>query len=299
MNSNSGKARDYSPALAGQTRSPVSASTELRAENSRLKKKLSHLQFMSTLTIGIALIAAGGASLVVSYVFSSVVLTLAGLGLVFWGVTILYISPSKYVPEKVLSLLSLSTIKSIDRMLINMNYRGKTIFVHPRHLKGLAQGYVFIPYDSSFRGTLPNEEQLAEERMLYEDPKGIFMVAPSQGLVDLVEDELDINLATVDMEYLKENVPKLLTNNLRIVDSITIQELPGSVRIDIVGDSAAKLCKAVSKETLIGNHFGCPLCSSLALMISKVLGKPVAIQENKANDIDGTIASTYRIIDRA
>lgn len=280
-------------------RRPGSASSELRAENARLRQKLWHLQFMSTLTVGIALIAAGGASLVVSYVFSSVVLTLAGLGLVFWGVTILYISPSKYVPEKVLSLLSLSTIKSIDRMLINMNYRGKTIFVHPRHLKGLAQGYVFIPYDSSFRGNLPNEEQLAEERMLYEDPKGIFLVAPSQGLVELVEKELDINLATVDMEFLVENLPKLLTNNLRIIDSIAIKVLAESVRVDIVGDSAAKLCKAVSKETLIGNHFGCPLCSSIALMISKVVGKPVAIQENKANDVDSTIATTYRIIDRA
>jgi hypothetical protein len=264
-----------------------------------LKKKLSHFEFASTLTIGIALIVAGGASLVASYVFSSVVLTLAGLGLVFWGVTILYISPSRYVPENVLSLLSLSTIKSIDRMLINMNYRGKTIFVHPRHLKGLAQGYVFVPYDSSFRGSLPNEEQLAEERMLYEDPKGIFMVAPSQGLVDLVEKELGVNLATVDMEYLKENLPRLLTNNLRIIDSVAIQDQPGSVRVDIVGDSAAKLCKAVSKETLIGNHFGCPLCSSLALMISKVVGKPVAIQENKPNDVEGTIVNTYRIIDRA
>ena len=258
-----------------------------------------NLQFTSTLAIGIALIAAGGASLVVSYIFSSVILTLAGLGLVFWGVTILYISPTKYVPENVLGLLSLSTIKSIDRMLINMNYRGKTIFVHPRHLKGLAQGYVFIPYDSSFRGSLPNEEQLAEERMLYEDPKGIFMVAPSQGLVDLVEKELDVNLATVDMEYFKENVPRLLTNNIRIIDSIVIQDPAGSVRIDVVGDSAAKLCKAVSKETLIGNHFGCPLCSSVALMVSKVVGKPVAIQESKANDIEGTIATTYRIIDRA
>jgi hypothetical protein len=254
---------------------------------------------MSTLTIGIALIAAGGASLVISYVLSSVVLTLAGLGLVFWGVTILYISPAKFVPENILSLLSLSTIKSIDRMLINMNYRGKTIFVHPRHLKGLAQGFVFIPYDSSFRGSLPNEEQLAEERMLYEDPKGIFMVAPSQGLVDLVEKELDVNLATVDMEYLKENLPRLLANNFRIIDSITIHDAPGSVRVDIVGDSAAKLCKAVSKETLIGNHFGCPLCSSLALMLSKVVGKPVAIQENSANEVEGTIVNTYRIIDRA
>ncbi len=299
MNSNSGTVRGYSPALAGQTRSSASSSTELFSENSGQKRRPLNLQFTSTLAIGIALIAAGGASLVVSYIFSSVILTLAGLGLVFWGVTILYISPTKYVPENVLGLLSLSTIKSIDRMLINMNYRGKTIFVHPRHLKGLAQGYVFIPYDSSFRGSLPNEEQLAEERMLYEDPKGIFMVAPSQGLVDLVEKELDVNLATVDMEYFKENVPRLLTNNIRIIDSIVIQDPAGSVRIDVVGDSAAKLCKAVSKETLIGNHFGCPLCSSVALMVSKVVGKPVAIQESKANDIEGTIATTYRIIDRA
>ncbi|MGI0016519.1 MAG: hypothetical protein ACREBU_24115 [Nitrososphaera sp.] len=290
---------DSSSFQSGDKTQSVTSLKDLQTENSRLKRRLRHLQFMSTMSVGLGLIGAGGLSLVLSYFASSVILTLAGLGLVFWGVILLYISPSRYVPEKVLSGLSVSMIKSIDRLLVNMNYRGKTIFVHPRILKGLAQGYVFIPYDNVPMGNLPSDEQLAEEKVMYEDPKGIFMVAPSQGLVELIEKELDSNLTTVDMAYLRENLPKLLVNNLRLVDSVAIEEPPELIRIKITGETAARVCRTVSKETLIGDHFGCPLCSALGLIISKVTGKPVSIMESRANEIENTISTTYRTLQRS
>jgi len=282
----------------GEITKSVSSLKELQTENSKLRQKLWRQQFMSTNSVGLGLIVGGAASLIISYLASSVVLTLAGLGLVFWGVILLYISPSGYVPEKVLGGLSLSMIKAMDRLLVNMNYRGKTIFLHPRYLKGLAQGYVFIPYENTPMGNLPTDEQLAEEKLIYEDPKGIFIVAPSQGLVELVEKELDCNLATVDMAYLKENLPRLLANNLRILDSIAIEERPEFIRINITGDSATRICKAVNKETLIGEHFGCPLCSALGLIISKVTGKPISIQETKTNEVHHTISTTYKTVER-
>jgi hypothetical protein len=276
---------------------PVERITALLAENRRLRQKLWHLQFRSTLTAGMGLIGAGAASLALAYFTSSVAMTLAGLGLAFWGAIFLYISPFKYVPENVLGSLSLSTIKSIDKLLASMNYTGRTIFLHPKHLKGLTQGYVFIPHESSGPSYLPNDKQLVEERTMYKDPKGMFLVAPSQGLVDLVEKELDINLATVDLPYLKENLAKILVNNLRVIDSIAIEEHPDFILVNVGGDSAAKLCKSVSKETSIGDHFGCPLCSALALMISKVTGRPVTIHEMRPNDIDGIITTTYRTLE--
>lgn len=289
--------REYSSLQTGTSQESDEGVKGLQSENARLRQKLWRLQFMSTMTVGLCLVGTGAASLVASYFASSVILTLIGLGLVFWGVILLYVSPSRYIPEKILGPLSISMIKSMDRMIASMDYKGRTIFLHPKHLKGLSQGYVFIPYESATVATLPNDEQLAEEKVIYEDPKGIFMVAPSQGIVELIEKELDSNLAIADMAFLKENLPKLLINNLRIVDNFAIEEHPEFIRANITGESAARVCKAVSKETQIGDHFGCPLCSALALIISKVTGKPVSIQESKVSEGDNLIVTTYRTVE--
>lgn len=267
---------------------------ELQEENIKLKKRLWRLRLSSTLTIGLSLIGIGGASLVGSYLADSVIMTLAGLGLVFWGVIMLYISPQRFVPEKVVESMSIANAKSIDKLLASLNYNGRTIFLHPKHLKGLSQGYVFIPYEPKEQTSLPSDEALAEEKFVYENPRGIFMVAPSHGLVQLIEKEMESNLVTTDMSYVKEHLPKLLVNNLRMLDSMTVEDNHGFIRVTMGGEAAARVCKTVTKETRIGEHFGCPLCASLGLIISKVTGKPITIEENKVHEVDSIITTTYR-----
>ncbi|HKU49097.1 MAG TPA: hypothetical protein VJP79_04025 [Nitrososphaera sp.] len=286
---------DYS--AAGSEGAQVEGIRALQEENLRLKQKLWRLRLSGTLTIGLVLIGIGGASLVASYLASSVILTLAGLGLVFWGVIMLYISPQRFVPEKVVESMSISMTKSIDKLLVNMNYGGRTIFMHPKHLKGLSQGYVFIPFEAKDQSALPSDEALAEERLVYDNPRGIFMVAPSQGLVKLIESEMDSNMAAADVAYLKESLPKLMVNNLRLLDSMAIEENHGFIRVSMVGEAAARVCMTVTKETKIGEHFGCPLCASLGLIISKATGKPVTIQENKVQEVDSVITTTYRMLE--
>jgi hypothetical protein len=267
---------------------------ELQEENIKLKKRLWRLRLSSTLTIGLSLIGIGGASLVGSYLADSVIMTLAGLGLVFWGVIMLYISPQRFVPEKVVESMSIANAKSIDKLLASLNYNGRTIFLHPKHLKGLSQGYVFIPYEPKEQTSLPSDEALAEEKFVYENPRGLFMVAPSHGLVQLIEKEMESNLVTTDMSYVKEHLPKLLVNNLRMLDSMTVEDNHGFIRVTMGGEAAARVCKTVTKETRIGEHFGCPLCASLGLIISKVTGKPITIEENKVHEVDSIITTTYR-----
>jgi hypothetical protein len=286
---------DYTP--VGTEKVQIQNLKSLQEENIKLKQKIWRLRFSGTLAIGLALIGVGGASLAGSYFANSVIMTLAGLGLVFWGVIMLYISPQRFVPEKVVEAISISMTKSIDKLLVSLNYSGRTIFLHPKHLKGLSQGYVFIPYELRDQNMLPNDEALAEEKLVYENPRGIFMVAPSRGIVELIENEIDSNLAASDMTYVREILPKLLVNNLRMLDSMTMEENHGFIRVRMEGESAARVCMTVSNETSIGKHFGCPLCASLGLIFSKVTGKPVSIEENSVNDADFSITTTYRTLE--
>ena len=279
------------------TKSAIESLSEIRNESTALARKNGKVQFTGTRKIGLAMMGAGGAALGASYFTSSVVMMLSGLGLIFWGLIMLYITPQRYVPERIFGSLAVSNTKSIDRLLVSLNCNGRTIFLHPKHLKGLSQGYVFVPHELREESALPSDEALAEEKLVYEDPRGIFMVAPSNGLVELIESEMDLNLAIVDLSYIRDVIPKFIVNTLRMVDSMTVQEEHGSVRVVMEGESAARVCQTISRETSIGAHFGCPLCSSIALMISKVTGKPVLIEETKVDEVNSTISSTYRTVE--
>lgn len=266
---------------------------ELRSENLRLRQRVWRLQYRGTIPMGIALASTGGISLLFSYLYSSLILTFIGLGLTLWGALIFYVSPSRYVPEEIINAIPLSMIKSLDNLVASMGYKGRTIFLHPKYLKGLTQGYVFIPYDGAFG--IPKDEELAKEKLFYDEPKGIFMTAPSQGLVELFERELNVNFATVDLEYIQENLPKLLIEDLKITDELSIENNDGMIEVKMVGGSSVRMCELVGKETQLGNHLGCPLCAALALVISKVMGKPVTIKESIVRN--DTIKTTYLTLD--
>jgi hypothetical protein len=244
----------------------------------------------------IVLFSIGSISLILSYMYTSTILTFIGLGLMLWGVMTLNISRTRYVHEEAVHGISVSTIKSLDAILGALSNTGSLIFFHPRHLKGLKQGYIFLSYDGMLR--IPREEELAKEKIFYDDPKGALLVAPNQGIVDILEKKLNVNFATADLVYLQRTIHRMLVDDLRLVDDFSIltdDNEKKRVRIQISGKRVAGVCELLSKETKLGSKLGCPICSSSALIVSKVFGKPVVIRESTVRD--NTILTIFEVLD--
>jgi len=307
MDPHEAKSRQLSHAEISLSKEEIQAiAKKLQSENLVLRKRLWRLQNRSTIPAGIILSSIGAASLLFSYLWNSLILTFIGLGIVLWGILIIYISPSRHVRAELLSSISSSMQKCMDKLVTYMGYTGNAMFFHPRNLTGLGHGYVMIPhYAAQIEGDLKakidalnllpygNDGSMPS---IYLHPKGMFLAAPSQGLVDLLEKELGINFATVDLRYVQEALPKLLMEELKIVDDASIEENDnGTIVIRFAGGPCTDLCRFVSEETKLGNHLGCPLCSAVALVVSKVRGKPVSILETKITD-DSMISTTYAVL---
>ena len=266
---------------------------ELEFENLYLEKRLRKLKYRGTKAIGIMLTSTGAAALVISYFSSSLVLTYIGLGLTLWGAIVFYVVPWRDTPEEITQVVASGLITTVDALLVSIGYRGRTIFHYKKDEEGQAQGYMFIPYDSVYK--LPSDEELAKQHVFYEIPKGISISAPSQGLVEFFERELDVNFATVDLAYVRENLPRLLSKDLKYVDNFSIENVDNVMQVKITGRSCAYTCDLVNKQTQLGNHLGCPLCAALALVLSKVTGKPVVIKES--NVMNNSIETSYITLD--
>ncbi|MGH9934506.1 MAG: hypothetical protein ACRD3Z_05245 [Nitrososphaerales archaeon] len=266
---------------------------ELEFENIHLEKSLRKLKHRGTKAIGTILTSTGAAALVISYFSSSLVLTYIGLGLTLWGALVFYIVPWRNTPEEITQVVTSRLIKTVDVLLASIGYRGRTIFYYKNDEEGQAQGHMFIPYDTVCE--LPSDDQLAKQHAFYDTSKGISIIAPSQGLVELFERELDINFATVDLAYVRENLPKLLSKDLKYVDNVSIENVDNAMQVKITGRSCAHTCDFVSKQTQLGNHLGCPVCTALALVYSKVTGKPVVIKETSV--MNNSIETSYITLD--
>lgn len=267
--------------------------THLESENFKLREKLWKLQYRSTFPIAIALLSTGCISLLFSFVLNVTTLTFIGLGLTLWGLVIFYISESKTVPEAVLNKLSFSMLKSIGNIVTGMEHKGNAIFLYSKNLNGSNQGYVFFSYKES---QIPRYNELNKERIFYYNPKGIFIPAPSNGLVEICENQLGVDFATVDFAFLQQKLPKLMIENLKLVDDLAVVENDGIATVRFSGVSCVSLCKSVSTDIKNGNQLGCPLCSAFALMISKVSNVPINIKDTILINGD-TVQSTYTKID--
>jgi len=273
-----------------------SREAEFLNDSLSLKQRLWAFTYKGNMVLSVILLAIGAIALILSYLFSLAIVTFIGLGLVLFGVIAFNVLRSRYMPEEFTYTLLLSYFKSISGLLGEKLDEGKAIFFYPKSQNGLSQGFVFISSDSSL--SIPTEEQIVKSRSFCDDPKGIYLMAPSQGLVDILEEEARKDFATIDLAHMQQIVQKLLVEDLKVVDELLIEDNDADgnfIFAKITGASCARLCEAVAEKTCLGNQFGCPICASLALIISKVTKRPVMIKET--NVTRNTIKTTFQIID--
>ena len=228
--------------------------------------------------ITLALAVSGGLILAFSYFSSSVVATFIGLSLILWSVISFYATDSLLVPEEVFKATSLASMASVQTVVGSLGYKGRFIYFHPRSLEGMKRGFVFIAKDGDT--SLPSEAQQTTSRMFFDKPEGVLMPAPSQYLIDLIEKKIGRNLATMDFNELAETIPRILTEDLTIADSVEMEQSDREFDVAIAGKLVAGICATVRDSGTDSKHFGCPICTTFALIISKVISSPVVIEHN-------------------
>lgn len=288
-----------SSAIVSSTKETVQVEqTKSRSQNIGSKRILTDKKMILE---SILLSSAGATFLLFAYLETSLIITFTGLGLLLWGILIICVSPSRRIPAELIGSFSVSMQKSINDLVRFTGHTGEAIYFHPKSLAGFGQGFVFVPHYTYKRGESLGSKIEALNKLPYSsemkipspylDTSGIFISAPSQGLVSLLEEKLNINFATVDMTYLQQILPKLLIQELEMVDEISIEELDTNVGVSIVGHACARLCQSVTKESQPGSSMGCPICSGLALIISKVTGSPISMTSNSVHG--DTINTVY------
>jgi hypothetical protein len=273
---------------------------QLQAEVENLKLELKKTRGMPSAKIGLAFIIPGVAALVFSLLNNSNILAFIGLSLTFWGALFFFVRPVKYVSSSLLESAAISTYTTIDRIVKDLKFKGKSYYIPPypkevylpQHLKGLKETVVFISADT---GGMPSIEELAKSKFLLENPNGICVAPPGLGVLAQFEKELRKEITKLQLNELCEILPSLITENLQLAKEIEMKQENGQVYLKMI-DSAYKSLYAA--EDLKSIHFlGCPLASAIACAIAKASGKMVKIQKDNMMPDGQTIEVWYSIVE--
>ena len=245
--------------------------------------------------IGYILLFFGAMSLMASVIYVSSILAFIGLGLTFWGALLLFIRPTKLVKANLLDSTAISLLTTINRIIDDLKYKGKAIYLPPKYLKGLKGGTIFIPSKKEI--IIPPVQEVAKEKVFLKNPNGICLTPPGLSLANLYEKELGKDFAKVNLNYLQNNLPKLFIEDLEITEDLEINIKGKMIKVKITGSIYKNFCKEARKLSNICNSLGCPLCSSIAIALTRATGKPIIIKKTDLSKDNKTIEVYYQMIE--
>jgi len=199
------------------------------------------------------------------------------------------------VKASLLDSTAISSLKTIDQIITDLNYKGKAIYLSPRYLKDLKDAKVFIPSKNSL--VMPPAEEVAKEKIFLKNPQGMCLTPPGLDLVNLYENELGKDFAKVDLSYLQNNLPKLLIEDLEIAQDLELNIEDNMIKAKITGSVYRNLCSEVRRLPNICGSVGCPLCSSIAIALTRATGSPVIIEKIEVPKDGKSIEANFQLLE--
>lgn len=249
----------------------------------------------------ILLLISGILSLIFSIYAASQVLALIGLGLTFWGILFIFLTPVKFVEGSLLYKTGVSSYLTIDRIINDFNYKGRGYYVPPypkdvylpEYLRGLKDSVVFISAEKG--DTMPSIEEMAKGKFVSKNPKGMLIIPPGSGILNQIEEKSKVDFTKMALNELVEVLPRLILQDLNLAKELAMAINGDEAHLQIV-DSLYKNLYSMRSNLKSVALLGCPVASAVACALAKTSGRTITIQKHQVSPDGLAIDIWYRIV---
>jgi hypothetical protein len=263
----------------------------------------------------VTMLLLGTISLVASISYNSSIPAFIGLGLVFWGAILLYVKPEEYTRKTLLEATLSPSLITLNQMIQEFGYKGDATYLPPKYFANPENTKICI---SKYKyGSLPTPEQTQpyEDQPVARTKQGLLLTPPGIQLSKLLEKSLGKSFIQTDLESLQQNLPELFIEKLEIAENLELQAEndtsktkkgnPASltqvrnttVHARITKPLYGNTFKGAENPSQITGSIMCPVCSAIAIAITKATGKPVRITDIKSSEDGNIIEASYEIIE--
>jgi hypothetical protein len=242
------------------------------------------------------LIILGAIALFISVVYTSSILAFIGLGLLFFGITFTFVRSDEYV-KKILLKTTVSSQQATLKHIINeLRYEGQIVYLPPKYFRApeIHKAYLSEKKD----GELPSLEQTQnnEQDFLIEKPPGVMFTPPGAELSRLFETTLGRDFTKVDLQYLRQNMPKLFVEDLEMAQDFEMEVEDDIIRVKI-HDSVYTTSDVETKESLRKySTLDSLLGSAIACTLARTTNKPIMIEKQQTSEDGKDVIIEYRTI---
>jgi len=194
-----------------------------------------------------------------------------------------------------------AAVLSMDEIAGGNVNRTEALRIQLKRVSDMMGTYLGIPQQEESSEASEQQVKMLDaieknEKLFLENPQGVCLLSPGYGLMKLFEKELGVDFSKVDLDYLQKNLPKLLVEDLEIVEGFSINVDLEFVEVRMVGSIYQDLCREVKKLNNICLRIGCPICSAIGCVLAKVTGKAVIFEGDKLSKDGREIQARYRTI---
>jgi hypothetical protein len=271
----------------------------------------------------VTILLLGAISLIASVRYNSSILAFIGLGLIFWGAILLYVRPEEYTKRVLMEAVSAPPLTALYQIIREFGYKGDTTYLPPKCFTNPDTTKVYI--SKSKRGTLPTPEQTQtyENQPVARTTLGLMITPPGIELSKLLEKSLGKCFTKTDLKNLQQNLPKLFIEDLEIAEGLELevendmtqrkedQSAPTNIIENAPSDRPrstivhVKMIKPVYKVTFKEDEnssqstglIGCPICSAIAIALTRATGKLVRITDIKSSEDRNILVANYEILE--
>jgi len=245
---------------------------------------------------GLELLGLGAAALITSIAFTSSILALIGLGLLFWGMILAYIQTEEYVKGSLLAATALPSLATLNQIMQELSYEGKAVYLPPKYLKDPESNRAYIPKYKE--GKLPSPEQIQtqEAKMFIEEPEGILLTPPGAELAKLFEKTLETSFTKIDLQHFEQKMPKIFIEDLEIARNFETTSQNDIINVKIEDSPYKNLFLDTQRLSKVNETLGSPLASAIACALTKATGKPILIENERTSNDGKRIEINYRAL---
>lgn len=209
---------------------------------------------------------------------TSMLLFLAGIGIISLSIMLIYFSPSRYVTDAVSDSMAISGVLSLDRMLSSLLVDPGGIYMPPGK-EGLLK--VFIPISRLEQKDIDLLDLSVNVFEVKGPVKGISLTPPGYGLYQHASGMG----AVFTPDGLESEMKDVMENGLELASSMNIKRSDDQITIILSGLTNEGLCHSIRKtDPVVCTRVGCPVCSLMACMIVSGTGKKARIEKIDAKE---------------
>jgi hypothetical protein len=250
------------------------------------------------LVIGVSLI---GLSIIYSSsndasIFSLPTPALVGLGFIFWGMIIGYVSSEEYVKREVFDATNRAYLVTLNEMMQKLHVKGAAVFLPIKYFKGSTSNRIYLT--DLKKEELGSIKKSLQKEFQMERLNDRLIVAPGNELIRLFEETLGKRFADADFAFFENSIPKMLVDELEIAQNAKIKLEGNIVKVKITNLIAPNFSKEINMQENVFHSVGTPLSSAIASALADATNKPIVINNNKIYVYENTLEIEYLLIDQ-